>query len=692
MKFRLISSIAAALLATLGVSPAQAATSNAMPTFDFVSGDVLVKYADGVSALSASGQTTGENSAQVDFAKPAALGNGWYRLAINGGSSAAATWNAVTRLEADPRIESVDLNRVLIPASIGAKSTSVLSINAAYAAIKPASAPRSVKAVDAFISATPNTARIKLSWLAPSSVGSAKLVGYKISMRTVGGAWSVVSANTRSTALSYTISSGIIPATGYQFQVAALTSAAGAIKAGAASTIVTATATTAPSAPVLVSALNITSKTPVVSWVQQTPVQAGATDTTYTVTATPNSGSSVSCVSKTNSCALTGLLNGSTYKVAVVAKNKRGSAQSAAAFIPQDAYYAKQWHLWSEHGINAPGAWAVTTGSKNVVVAVLDTGITKHPDLDSQVVAGYDFVSSAASARDGDGWDSDPTDMGDYSGAESSSWHGTHVAGIIAAAANNIGVIGVAPGVKIQPVRVLGSEGGTTADLVAGLRWAAGLSVNGAPTNPTPAKVINISMGTDSATPCRLSGQKLGVTEEALAAVKAAGVTTITAAGNFNMPAAYSYPGNCYPTLNVGATNFSGDRAVYSNYSVQDSTTGDMVGVDLSAPGGDHTDAVNTPDGSLGRIMSTRNDGATTVGNPSYDYEEGTSMAAPVVTGVVALVYSIKPSITFDDVWLKVISPSLTPFAEGTQCATKKVCGGGIVNAAAAVALASALP
>ena len=199
-------------------------------------------------------------------------------------------------------------------------------------------------------------------------------------------------------------------------------------------------------------------------------------------------------------------------------------------------------------------------------------------------------------------------------------------------------------------------------------------------------------MGTDSATPCRLSGQSLGVTEVALAAVKAAGVTTITAAGNFNMPAAYSYPGNCYPTLNVGATNFSGDRAVYSNYSVQDASTGDMVGVDLSAPGGDHTDFVNTPEGSQGRIMSTRNDGKTTLANPSYDYEEGTSMATPIVAGVVALVYSIKPNITFDDVWLKVILPSLTPFAEGTQCAVKKTCGAGIISASAAVALAISLP
>jgi serine protease len=125
---------------------------------------------------------------------------------------------------------------------------------------------------------------------------------------------------------------------------------------------------------------------------------------------------------------------------------------------------------------------------------------------------------------------------------------------------------------------------------------------------------------------------------------------------------------------------------------VQDTASGEMVGVDLSAPGGDHTDFVGAPADTLGRIISTRNDGKTTVGSPIYDYEEGTSMASPVVAGVVALVYSIKPNITFDDVWTKVISPTLTPFDVNSNCAIKKVCGGGIINASAAVAKAQTLP
>jgi serine protease len=692
VKLRFIGSLAVALLSLAGVAPAHAASVDSTPTFDFDTKGLIVKYADGVSAFAADGQPTGENAAGADLVRGKNLGGGWFTVGIAGRSSSEQAWAIAQRLNADPRIDSVDLNRVMVATSATVDSVNSAAITRAYAAIKPASAVRALKAIDDFTATAPKVARVKLTWSAPSNLGTGKLVGYKISAKAPDGKWFVVSANTRSKTASFKVAKGLVAATAYSFKVAALTQSGSAIKAGADSNLASATPTTVPASPILASPINVTSKVPTVVWAKQTPAQAGAPDTSYTVTASAASQPAVSCTSADTTCMLSGLVDGITYKVAVVAKNKRGSAQSSAEFKPQDAYYGQQWHLWGEHGINAPSAWASTTGSKSIVVAVLDTGITQHPDLDSQVVAGYDFVSSAASARDGDGWDADATDMGDYSGADSSSWHGTHVAGIIGAAANTIGVIGVAPSSKIQPVRVLGSTGGSTADLIAALRWAAGLSVPGVPNNPTPAKVINISMGTDSATPCRLSGQSLGATEEALAAVKAAGVTTITAAGNFNMPAAYSYPGNCYPTLNVGATNFSGDRAVYSNYSVQDSTTGDFVGVDLSAPGGDHTDFVGAPDGTTGRIISTRNDGKTTIGTPSYDYEEGTSMAAPVVTGVVALVYAIKPNITFDDIWLKVIQPSLTPFDATSNCAIKKICGGGIVNAAGAVAKALALP
>jgi serine protease len=356
-----------------------------------------------------------------------------------------------------------------------------------------------------------------------------------------------------------------------------------------------------------------------------------------------------------------------------------------------DALFKDQWYLTSQYGINATNAWSKTMGSKSVVVAVLDSGITSHPDLDNQVIPGYDFVSDPTSSNDGDGWDPNNADPGDFFGSEPSSWHGTHVAGIIAAQSNSIGVAGVAPNVKIQPVRALGSDGGNSSDLIAALRWAAGIHVAGVPDNKTPAQVVNLSMGTDSYTPCRLRGQTTGATEVALAELKAAGITVISAAGNFNVPANESYPGNCYPTINVGATAFSGDRASYSNYSVLDTGLNQMVGVDISAPGGDSKFPGDSPAGTNGKIVSTLNDGKTAPGSPIYRGEEGTSMAAPVVAGVVALIYSVKPGITFDQVW-EVIKSTVTKFPAGSTCEVKGICGAGIVNAGAAVAAAAALP
>lgn len=679
----------AALLAAVGFTPAQAATTNSSLDFDFETVGLIVKYEPGVAALAPNGEPTGENAAGANLVAGKNLGQGWHSVDVAGNPDTETTWKIAQRLMADPRVAAVDLNRVLKPA---AAPVALSFDNRVTAVARPATAARSLKAADAFIASEPTKARIKLSWAQPASLGSGKLSGYRISYSVDKGAWQTLTANTRTRATTFTIVSGLSAGSNYSFRVAAVTSQGSATRVGAFSAATSVVPTTAPSAPILTSGISINAKFPVIRWNEQTPEQQGGAPTTYLVTATADGVPSVGCETASTSCTLTGMNDGITYKVAVVAKNKRGSAQSAAEFKPADAYYSKQWWLWGAHGANVSTAWSITAGSPNVVVAVLDTGITKHPDLDANVVAGYDFVSSARAAGDGNGWDADASDPGDANSSQSSSWHGTHVAGIIAASSNSIGVIGIAPNVKIQPVRVLGSEGGSTADLIAGLRWAAGLSVPGVPTNPTPAKVINISMGTDSPTPCRLPGQTLGATEEALAAVKTAGVTTITAAGNFNMPAAYSYPGNCYPTLNVGATNFSGDRAVYSNYSVLDSSSGDYVGVDLSAPGGDRTDAVGTPDGTNGRILSTVNSGKTVPENPDYGYQEGTSMSSPVVAGVVALLYSVRPNLTFEQVWTVAVQPTLTPFAEGTQCATKKICGGGIINAAGALAAVLGMP
>jgi len=157
-------------------------------------------------------------------------------------------------------------------------------------------------------------------------------------------------------------------------------------------------------------------------------------------------------------------------------------------------------------GTKAPAMWPSTNGS-GVVVAVVDTGIRpNHPDLAGQILPGYDMISADSNggyfrANDGDGRDADASDPGDWTEgqcgtARGSSWHGTHVAGTIAAVANNAtGVAGVAPGAKILPVRVLGRCGGTDVDIAAGMMWAAGVAVPGAPVNPNPAKIINLSLG-----------------------------------------------------------------------------------------------------------------------------------------------------------------------------------------------------
>jgi len=152
----------------------------------------------------------------------------------------------------------------------------------------------------------------------------------------------------------------------------------------------------------------------------------------------------------------------------------------------------------------------------------------------------------------------------------------------------------------------------------------------------------------------------------------------ITAAGNNNTQALYSYPGNCYPTINVGATGFGGDRAYYSNYG---------RGVDISAPGGDDQKPGGAPTETNGEILSTMNDGIDALGKPNYDLAEGTSMATPLVTGIAALMYSVKPNITPDQIW-EAFKNTVTPWPAGSFCSTASAdnsCGAGIANATAAI-------
>ncbi|MGB9673047.1 MAG: S8 family serine peptidase [Anaerolineales bacterium] len=331
------------------------------------------------------------------------------------------------------------------------------------------------------------------------------------------------------------------------------------------------------------------------------------------------------------------------------------------AFIPNDTYYSAQWDLFDTYGINAPNAWNWSTGNSNIVVGVIDTGILfNHPDLQGRILPGYDFISDPYVANDGDGRDSDASDAGDWCGTDNSSWHGSHVAGIIAASTNNNrGIAGINWNSKILPVRVIGKCGGYNSDIIDGMRWGAGLSINGVPNNPNPASVLNLSFGGEGA--CSPTFQN------AINDILAKGVIIVAAAGNNQGSADYFTPANCSGVISVAATNSKGYRASYSNYGYS---------VDISAPGGDfYID---------NGILSTVNSG-TTSPTSSYTYTayQGTSMAAPHVAGVVSLMLSRNPTLTFDQV-LSILKSTAKPFPTGSTCNTS-ICGSGIVNAGDAV-------
>jgi serine protease len=338
------------------------------------------------------------------------------------------------------------------------------------------------------------------------------------------------------------------------------------------------------------------------------------------------------------------------------------------AAAPDDELYGLQWNLWEDRaGLRVPGAWDVSTG-EGAVVAVVDTGITPHSDLGDSVLPGYDMLSSADMARDGDGRDADPRDEGDWFGAfecgdnpdgEGSSWHGTHVSGTVAAVAGNAkGVAGVAPGAKILPVRVLGACGGFTSDIADAIVWAAGGAVDGAPLNANPAQVVNLSLGN--------RGLCSATTQAAINYAYGAGTAVVVAAGNEHMDAANASPGNCRNVITVGASGRDGRRAAYSNY-------GPLL--DVTAPGGDMVAA--EADG----IPSTSNGGATVAEAESYAYAEGTSMAAPHVSAVAALLMSPAGGGLSPAAVEQRLKATARPLASGCSLG----CGAGLVDAAAAL-------
>lgn len=324
-----------------------------------------------------------------------------------------------------------------------------------------------------------------------------------------------------------------------------------------------------------------------------------------------------------------------------------------ALFTPDDPRYSEQWGFTSSSGgIRAPEAWDLATG-QGVVVAVIDSGIVAHPDLDANSLGGYDFVSSTSSGQagsgDGDGRDSDPTDS-------SSVLHGTHVAGTIAAVTDNgVGVSGTAFDAKILVARVLGNQGyGSSSDIIDAITWTSGGTVSGVPTNANPAEVINLSLGGSGS--CSTSYQN------AINGAVGRGTTVVIAAGNSNTNVSNATPANCNNVVAIAANDQDGARSVWS--SSQASNYGSLI--DVAAPGTS--------------ILSTYRSGSTA----TYSSLSGTSMATPHVAGVAALIQSVaatpKTPAEVEDL--------LKQTARAFPSTPDQTIGSGIVDANAAVVAA----
>lgn len=282
-------------------------------------------------------------------------------------------------------------------------------------------------------------------------------------------------------------------------------------------------------------------------------------------------------------------------------------------------------HQWSLQQLKVPTAWSAATGT-GTVVGVIDTGITAHPDLAPHVAGGFDFIDDIGVSGDYDGRDADYSDPGDHRfpgvcgpswQEDRSTWHGTHVAGIIAATANNAHAgAGVAPDARLLIGRALGQCGtGWESDVVDALRWMSGGAVLGVPAAPVRADVVNLSL--------TMSGECGYFLQEAVNTATAAGVTVVAAAGNDAAPASGYALADCHNVITVGATGPTDERAGFSNYG---------PGVDVWAPGVE--------------IYSTYNTGTRTPGRATAGYLSGTSMAAPFVAGLTALLHQQHPEMT----------------------------------------------
>lgn len=382
--------------------------------------------------------------------------------------------------------------------------------------------------------------------------------------------------------------------------------------------------------------------------------------------------------------------------------------------VPNDPLYAGgagvspaagQWYLRTPDAvrvsaINAVGAWGWAFGSAAIVVAVLDTGVRfDHPDLANQLVPGYDFIADLSDARDGNGRDADASDPGDWAGsgqcgpdepAATSSWHGTKMAGLVAAQTDNgIGMASVGRGVRVQPVRVLGPCGGYDSDILAGMLWAGGVSSLPV-ANPTPARVVNMSLGSPGA--CNAAYR------DAVGQLTAAGVVVVAAAGN-EEGLAVSTPANCPGAVAVAALRHAGSKVGFSSIGPE---------VAVSAPGGN---CVNLSGECVYPILTTTNLGAQGPGANGYtngfDYSVGTSFATPLVAGTVALMLSANPVLTPAQLRTR-LQDTARPFPAASsdptvpmcrapdgvaqiEClCTTTTCGAGMLDAEAAVRAAAA--
>jgi serine protease len=447
-------------------------------------------------------------------------------------------------------------------------------------------------------------------------------------------------------------------------------------------------------------------------------------------------------------------------------------------FVPTPGIASGQWYMLAPNpsvttegvttqdlaATDATDAWGITTGSSNIVIADVDTGVLfDHPDLlrangGGRLLPGYDFVGEDYNpdspyaalgtyliANDGDGWDPDPSDPGDWistsdvkntlfptsscgdpsqyaGGTIPSSWHGTRVVGIFGAITDNdVGIAGMTwgnaslPGPWVLPVRALGKCGGYDSDIIAGIEWAAGLPVtppNAAasstptiPANPFPADIINLSIGAPGS-----CGQDYLT---ALGEVTQLGILVVVSAGNGGAPGALApveSPANCSAqvpgVIAVAGLRNVGTKVGYSSF-------GPEVGV--SAPAGN---CVTTGGNCLRSVDSTTNDGVTSPDPAGYTYtneqhpDYGTSFSAPIVSGIAALMRSVNANLTPAQLVARLessvaafppnnavpalaICPSTDPVTGDCSCPSPgpgvtPQCGTGMVNALGAVRAALA--